>query len=570
MPPETLTNLIFVLSKKFKPVSDVEAIKWHLRLIVQGHAYVVQSYPPKTNKVAGKPEHKYFRDVSDQAIAYIAESSARGMNVGVVPNPMDGKGRKAENCTGIRWLFADFDSGTHKLESVLQLPVKPNVVVETSGGRYHAYFRVEDCPVDKFSTVQRALAVAVGSDASVCDPSRCMRVAGTTNHNHVPPVIAQIVYPQKGRRNNKTQTLAEFLKAMELPSKPGKHVSKSGFDVDALLETVNGDDREIWRKVGMALHSEWPNKKGYELWTRWSRQHKNFVADDQQPEWNKFKPDGGVTIGTLVHLAKTDGKAANGETTIPSPDESEFATAIAKVAEGQLGHDPKTKTWWRFTGVIWESSKGDHQALKFVLEWLDELGRKIDDSKALSKLRRVAVMSAALRQLQLDDRIIIDEAQFDVDPYLLGMANGVVDLRTGEFRAGRSADRLTKRTAVVYDSEAKCPEFWAFLKAVTHQRRGLAEYLLRAMGYTLTGAGTEHKLFMLLGTTRNGKGMLMNTFADLMGQLGVPVNPALLMGAYSRDPNDAASALMRIRGARLLICTELTKGNRSTRRSSNS
>ena len=243
MPPETLTNLIFVLSKKFKPVSDVEAIKWHLRLIVQGHAYVVQSYPSKTNKVAVKPEHKYFRDVSDQAIAYIAESSARGMNVGVVPNPMDGKGRKAENCTGIRWLFADFDSGTHKLESVLQLPVKPNVVVETSGGRYHAYFRVVECPVDKFSTVQRALAVAVGSDASVCDPSRCMRVAGTTNHNHVPPVIAQIVYPQKGRRNNKTQTLAEFLKAMELPSKPGKHVSKSGFDVDALLETVNGDDR---------------------------------------------------------------------------------------------------------------------------------------------------------------------------------------------------------------------------------------------------------------------------------------------------------------------------------------
>jgi putative DNA primase/helicase len=64
----------------------------------------------------------------------------------------------------------------------------------------------------------------------------------------------------------------------------------------------------------------------------------------------------------------------------------------------------------------------------------------------------------------------------------------------------------------------------------------------------------------LLGTTRNGKGMLMNLLADLMGLMAVPVNPAMLSQAYSGNPNAPSPALMRLRGARLMLCTELQQG----------
>src|SRR5262249_28406181 len=46
---------------------------------------------------------------------------------------------------------------------------------------------------------------------------------------------------------------------------------------------------------------------------------------------------------------------------------------------------------------------------------------------------------------------------WDPDPFLLGMPNGVVDLRTGQLRPGRPDDRITMRVRVPYDATATCP-----------------------------------------------------------------------------------------------------------------
>jgi hypothetical protein len=46
---------------------------------------------------------------------------------------------------------------------------------------------------------------------------------------------------------------------------------------------------------------------------------------------------------------------------------------------------------------------------------------------------------------------------FELDNYMLGVRNGVVDLRTGEFRAARPEDYLLKNTDIEFNPEAKCP-----------------------------------------------------------------------------------------------------------------
>jgi Family of unknown function (DUF5906)/Primase C terminal 2 (PriCT-2) len=49
--------------------------------------------------------------------------------------------------------------------------------------------------------------------------------------------------------------------------------------------------------------------KGYELWTAWSKKSDKFDEADQRRTWDSFRSDreNGITIGTLIHLAKQAG-----------------------------------------------------------------------------------------------------------------------------------------------------------------------------------------------------------------------------------------------------------------------
>jgi len=75
--------------------------------------------------------------------------------------------------------------------------------------------------------------------------------------------------------------------------------------VQIALGYIQPDDRDTWRKVGMALKAEF-GEDGYSIWIEWSRDAKSFSARDARDVWKSFK-GGRITINTLFHLAKTGG-----------------------------------------------------------------------------------------------------------------------------------------------------------------------------------------------------------------------------------------------------------------------
>ena len=533
----------------------------HIKRLFGTEGFTYQSYAKKGPQHLNKTETV---KLSDRIIDQLCELNLEGANIAVVPNVMDGRGRKAENCEAINWVFVDCDKGHNTVKSLIALPVVPNLIVQTSPGHLHPYWQIEGCKVEEFKALQGALAVKLKEVDAVSDPSRCMRLAGTLNQKSRKPDVAIIVHPLEGRIRRKVHKLADFVQQMELSlvadkSRNGKSVENGDSgdlnekQVRAYLRRIHADERSTWLKVGKALHSRWPDDKGFAMWEQWSRISANFDADDQRETWNAFAPKKGITLGTLVHLA-------GGVQEIPSHTEYEFGQAIAKAAKGRLGYDANTRQWWRFTGVRWERNKADHQALKFVQSYLDDLVAETEDENQVSHLRPVPRMSAAIRQAQLDDDLAIDESKFDSNPVLLGVMNGVVDLSTGEFRFGRPGDLLSMQAKVEYKAEAKCPQFVAFVKAVCQNRKSLCMYLLRALGYSLTGHAKEQILFMPVGNTGNGKGTLMNTVAEILGEYAQPVSPMLLMRAYAGNPNAPSPALMKLRGARMIVCTETEQG----------
>jgi len=70
----------------------------------------------------------------------------------------------------------------------------------------------------------------------------------------------------------------------------------------------------------------------------------------------------------------------------------------------------------------------------------------------------------AVRRARSNPQVRISHDALDTDPMLLQVINGTIDLRTGELRASRRSDLITKRAPVVYDPDAICPLWQASLQ----------------------------------------------------------------------------------------------------------
>ena len=57
-----------------------------------------------------------------------------------------------------------------------------------------------------------------------------------------------------------------------------------------------------------------------------------------------------------------------------------------------------------------------------------------------------------------EEGVPISASQLDSDGYLLGVQNGVIDLKTFAFREGRREDCITKFCGTHFDAEAKVPK----------------------------------------------------------------------------------------------------------------
>lgn len=167
---------------------------------------------------------------------------------------------------------------------------------------------------------------------------------------------------------------------------------------------------------------------------------------------------------------------------------------------------------------------------------------------------RLREMIAALRS---EEGVAVGPAEFDVDPLLLNVGNGTLDLRTGILRPADRADRITKLAPVNYDPDAGCPTWLAFLDRVMEGRRDVIDFLRRAVGYSLTGDIGEHCLFLLYGTGRNGKSTFVETLGALLGDYAMTTGTdTLLVQRAGGIPNDIA----RLVGARLVSASESEAG----------
>jgi putative DNA primase/helicase len=148
---------------------------------------------------------------------------------------------------------------------------------------------------------------------------------------------------------------------------------------------------------------------------------------------------------------------------------------------------------------------------------------------------------------------------FDADGWLFNVANGTIDLRTGELRPHRREDHISNLSRIEYDKEASCELWDKFIVRVTAENRALYEYIRRFVGYLLVGDTSEQALHFLYGLGGNGKSVFCEVLLRLLGEYAVAVSPDLIMlKRHGGIPNDVA----RLRGVRAALMNETTQGAR--------
>ena len=155
---------------------------------------------------------RIFHGSLEQHFHEMCPLQARGAGVFVTINETDADGRKTKNIKKVRAVFVDLDGSP--LDPVMAAPLTPQIIVQSSPGRFHAYWLVDDLPLKHFSIVQKALIQMFKADPSVHDLPRVMRLPGFF-HQKADPFQTQILETSGELPFNADDFLSAFVISLE-------------------------------------------------------------------------------------------------------------------------------------------------------------------------------------------------------------------------------------------------------------------------------------------------------------------------------------------------------------------
>jgi P4 family phage/plasmid primase-like protien len=424
--------------------------------------------------------------------------------------------------------------------------------------------------------------------------------------------------------NEKFKTLHSEISKREEKTNPKKASKKNSFinpqddltrarlDLDR-LSPWRCNDHDSWVKVGMALSSL--GDTGLSLWEEWSRQSEKYKSGECTNRWRSFTPNDGITLGSLFHWAdeddpsgrvKKDWKSdsnSNGSninadspnTTLPietilealKGNEWGDSTLFIELFKDHLLYDHSNEKWYVWSDHHWKLDETDYvnglipsKLAGLYAETIPVLneqkkGRSKEDQADIESLiekigKRIFALKSVARGKNVlkfsEHKLGITGREWDANPNLLGVANGVLDLERGEPREGKREDYIRTVSPTEWQGiDTPAPRFEQFLHEIFEDKsecKEIVSTLQRLFGYAITGHTTEHILPIFHGAQgRNGKDVLFETLAHVLGPVATAGSTDLLL----EDRHNVGSAtphLRTLQGKRLVWTSETNEGAR--------
>jgi putative DNA primase/helicase len=195
--------------------------------------------------------------------------------------------------------------------------------------------------------------------------------------------------------------------------------------------------------------------------------------------------------------------------------------------------------------------EGDTEKQSEIIKWAQQ-------SKSNARLK------SAIENSNSDRRIRVAVDKWDSDLHMLGVMNGVIDLRTGELLKNRPDLYITKRAPVAYTPGLRNVRWEQFLEFATGGDKEYQDWLQRAAGYSLTGLSKYDLMFLVYGPAGSGKNTFVEALVKCLGtqQYAWPFDSSILASGDGQSSGSDLYHWAELRGRRLVWVDELPDSER--------
>lgn len=243
----------------------------------------------------------------------------------------------------------------------------------------------------------------------------------------------------------------------------------------------------------------------------------------------------------------------------------------AETLHGVVRYVVDEDRWLTWNGNVWQrDAKTDVKALaltRLVIDARRDQAIALEDDAARERaLRNVAALEGVrkrtdiLRAASLEPRLQLDGTDLDATDADLVVANGTVNLDTGELRPSRPDDLNSRACVAAYVGEAGlqrgyAPELDLFEDTFIPDPQD-RRYVYALLGYALRG-GNPRRLFPIFwGPTTTGKSQLFVALDRLLGDYASAIGPSVFRGNLDDRPRpDMVNAMP----TRLAVASEASE-----------
>jgi len=238
------------------------------------------------------------------------------------------------------------------------------------------------------------------------------------------------------------------------------------------------------------------------------------------------------------------------------------AQILAELHSDKLKFNHTSGEWLIWNGQYWEK---DNRSNRYnyatdVSKYRQNKSIKLERDKEKVEMLRYGIrcgdkvkIDAMLKVAATLPEIATVSDNWDKDELVFQCKNGILLLNTGDFIEGKPGHMNSQCSGVFYDPDATSPIFDRFIVEVMNGDRELTDYLLMALGYSLSGLTDEQCMFILDGDGANGKSVLLDLMAYVFGDYLVHTRfDAFLKKFNSTSTNDLA----RLSKARMVKANE--------------
>lgn len=298
---------------------------------------------------------------------------------------------------------------------------------------------------------------------------------------------------------------------------------------------------------------------------RYSMKDKNYSIDNADNKSTKGFVDNEEEI-SIERLIKAIDDKENGD-----------AQLFSELFIGKFIFDISNQKWLFWDGQHWKTdSTGEiYRAIAndFASHYYNAASVVLQEKvypdlakifkKRAGSLRTKYYIENVLFMVSKQNGMFVENEKWTSDPFMLGVENGILDLRNGQLRPNNPSDFVTSFSPTAWKGlHFPAPKWAKFINEVFGNNQELNNFIQRLFGYSISGLSTEHIFPILWGEGRNGKSTLIETIADVLGSdLAMSSqSDSLMSNQFAGDgPKPFVHAL---KGKRLVWVSESNKNNK--------